>query len=294
MTGRVQRRDRATGPTSPPRWKKVIGIIGGLGPHAHLEFERLLLVATERLLGRAARDQDYPPWIVSSLPSTPDRTTALLSGGPSPLDALELSARRLMGGEDSLGADFAVIPCNTAHAFLEALRQRIALPILDMVRETAQEAERLLGGAGTVGILATTGTLESGLYSAALKSAGSKLCVLSPLDLLEGKELQEKLVMEPIYGPMLESPGGVERAGGGIKSGTFHDSREAERLVEPLRHAVKLLAKAGADLVITACTEIPLALGRKPIEGIPLLDPLDVAARASVDIAIGRRAARLD
>ena len=49
-----------------PAWKRVIGIMGGLGPHAHIELERLILAETERVIGRPALDQDYPPWILSS------------------------------------------------------------------------------------------------------------------------------------------------------------------------------------------------------------------------------------
>ena len=60
------------------KWKRVIGILGGLGPHAHVEFERLLLARTEAGLDRPARDQDYPPWLLSSVPPTPDRPRAIL------------------------------------------------------------------------------------------------------------------------------------------------------------------------------------------------------------------------
>jgi aspartate racemase len=271
-------------PASPapegPNWKRVIGIMGGLGPHAHLELERLILAATEAMLGRPARDQDYPPWILSSFPATPDRTLALLAGGPSPLPALVESARRLSG---ECGADFAVIPCNTAHAFLDDLRQRVSLPILDMVLETVEEALRKVGPSGRIGILATTGTVESGLYSKRVRQMGGR--PITPLDLENGGEIQEKLVMEPIYGPLQDD----RRAGGGIKSGLFHDPEERERLARPLRRAAKLLADSGANLVLTACTEIPLAIGREKAEDVPLLDPMEVAARAAVEIAIGKR-----
>ena len=271
-------------PASPtpekPDWKRVIGIMGGLGPHAHLELERLILAATERMIGRPARDQDYPPWILSSVPATPDRTLALLSGGPSPLPALVESARRLSG---KCGADFAVIPCNTAHAFLDELRQRVSLPILDMVDETVVEALRRVGPSGRIGILATTGTVESGLYSKRVRQMGGR--PITPLDLKDGGRLQEKLVMEPIYGPLQDN----KRAGGGIKSGLFQDPVQRERLARPLRQAAKLLADAGAKVVLTACTEIPLAIGREKADDVPLLDPMDVVARASVEIAGGKR-----
>jgi aspartate racemase len=265
-----------------PDWKRVIGIMGGLGPHAHLEFEQLILAATAEMLGRPAYDQDYPPWILSSEPATPERTASLLSGGESALPALEKSARRLLGEN---GADFAAIPCNTAHAYLDELRSRVPLPFLDMIQETVQEALRRVGPSGGIGILATTGTLKTGIYSNRVEALGKGARALSPLELADGEELQEKLVMESIFGPLVEG----ERAGGGIKSGQFRDPVGRERLAQPLRKAAKLLAEAGADIVLTACTEIPLAVGRESADGVPLLDPMDVAARACVDIAIGKR-----
>jgi aspartate/glutamate racemase len=39
--------------------------------------------------------------------------------------------------------------------------------------------------------------------------------------------------------------------------------------------------------VVTGCTEIPISLGRDPVDGVPLLDPLDLAAVAAVRIARG-------
>ena len=261
-------------------WKRVIGIMGGLGPHAHIELERLILAATEPILGRPPQDQDYPAWILSSVPATPERTAALLEDGPSPLPALEESARRLTG---RFGADFIVIPCNTAHAFLDELRSRVPLPILDMVQETVDEAVRRVGPSGCVGILGTTGTLKTGLYTKRVSKLGAR--AVTPLDLSDGDALQEKLVMEPIFGPLR----GSQRLGGGIKSGKCDDPTEKERLAQPLRRAAKHLAEAGADLVLTACTEIPLAIGRTDADGVPLLDPMEVAAKACVEIAMGKR-----
>ncbi len=268
--------------TERPVWKRVIGIMGGLGPHAHIELERLILAETGRLIGRAPHDQDYPPWILSSVPATPDRTAALLTGGPSPLPALVESARRIGG---KFGADFAVIPCNTAHAYLDELRASVSIPVLDMVQETVLEALRRVGTSGRVGILGTTGTIKSGLYSDRVARLGRGARPITPLDLSDGEAIQEQLVMEPIFGALIDG----RRTGGGIKSGAFQDPEKRELLARPLRKAAKMLAEKGADIVLTACTEIPLAVGRESADEVPLLDPMEVAARAAVEIAIGKR-----
>jgi aspartate racemase len=265
--------------TRPP-WKHVIGILGGLGPHAHIEFESLLLDAAGNALGRPAIDQDYPSWVVSSIPATPDRTRALLEGAESPVEALVESASRLSQ------AAFAVIPCNTAHAFLDEVRRRTRLPFLDMIRITAERAVERVGSRGTIGILAATGTLRADLYRKRIQELAPAARVVSPLDLEGGEELQERLVMEPIFGPL---GGEGRRAGGGIKSGAFHDPRKKEELAEPMRVAARKLADSGAQVVLTACTEIPLVLGRESVGQIPLLDPMAVAAEEAIAIALGRK-----
>ena len=90
--------------------------------------------------------------------------------------------------------------------------------------------------------------------------------------------------MEPIYGKLCD--GG--RAGGGIKSGAFHDPLKRDALAAPMREAVEALGKAGADIVLTACTEIPLVLGCEAVENVPLLDPMMVVAERAIDIALGK------
>ena len=262
-----------------PSWKRVIGIIGGLGPYAHLELERHLLAVTAGRLSRPARDQDYPSWLLSCLPATPDRTDALLASGESPLEALVRSASRLNH------ADFGVIPCNTAHAFLGPLRQRVALPILDMIDEAATHALALVGDTGCVGVLAATGTLHSGLYQSRVEKRAPGATVLTLHDLPDGPNLQEDLVMAPIFGKLVRG----DRAGGGIKSGAFQDPREAQRLTNPLVSAARKLKEHGAEVILMACTEIPLVLSSRSFSDCVLIDPMRTAAEASIAIALGER-----
>ncbi len=248
----------------PATWERVLGIVGGLGPHAHLEFERRLLAA----VADAGRDQDYPPWLLSSIPATPDRTAAFSGRGPTPVPALVESLRRLEGH-----ADFAVITCNSAHIFLDEVRQQVDLPILHLVEETIAAAARRRWH--RVGLLATTGTLESGLYPRAARRIAPRLEIVSPLDLPEGARLQEELVMRPIYD--------------GVKADREHHPETGQPYADLLRDAARCLAAAGAEGIITGCTEIPLALGRDSIEGTPLLDPMEVAAVEAIRIARGER-----
>lgn len=255
-------------------WLRVIGIVGGMGPHSHIEFERRLLAAIEA----PSSDQDYPEWVVSSVPQTPDRTAALLEGGASPVSWLVRSFDRLASC-----ADFAVLTCVTAHAFLDEVRAQVRLPILDMIEPTLAEAARRFGPGARIGLLATTGALRSGIYQRTAARVAPDLRLISLLDLSNGDTLQDELLMRPVYGPQGEG----RRQPGGIKCGGDRDPETGVSHRDTLAAAVRHLAGAGALCVVTGCTEIPLALERKPVDGTPLLDPLDLAARTAVRIARG-------
>ena len=258
--------------SAPARpWKRVIGIVGGLGPHAHLQLERAILDEVE-----AAADQDYPEWILTSMPQTPDRTEAILRGGDSPAPALAEAVRRL-----SATAHFAIVACITAHHFLPEVRKETAFPLLDIVEETLRTARN--AGTTRVGLLATTGTIESGLFQRTAERLAPQLQVISPLDLgRDGGRLQELLVMGPIYDP-------DGSYGAALKTGAAENASERQRLAAPLREAARRLVRQGAEAIIMGCTEIPLALREEAIDGAPLLDPLRAGARAAVQIARGDR-----
>lgn len=253
------------------RQERLIGIVGGLGPFAHIDFERKLLDAASELIG-ARRDQDFPQWVLSSIPRTPDRTEAFLGEAEDPTPVLLRSLERLRRA----GADFAVVACNTAHLFLNRLRNESPLPIVSLIEVTADEAARIAPG-GSVGVLATSGTLRSRLYHDPLAARG--LRPVSPFDLEGGETLQRRNVMAPIYGPWVDG----RHRGGGIKSDG--GSEEARALLE--QAAGWLVAEGGADVLIAGCTEIPLALEGAEVARRPLLDPAALLAGAAVRYAYG-------
>jgi len=111
-----------------PRQKRVIGILGGMGPAATLAlYERILALTS------AECDQDHLHVIIDSNPKIPDRTAAILGDGESPLPAMIEGARTL----ERAGANVLVIPCNTAHHWLADLQKAVSIPIIDMINETA-------------------------------------------------------------------------------------------------------------------------------------------------------------
>jgi aspartate racemase len=178
-------------------------------------------------------------------------------------------------------ADFVVIVCNTAHAFLGEIASGVDIPILNIIDATLDEIVSAAGHDACAGLLATTGTLISGVYPAAAKAKVSNVRFLSPLDLPDGDRLQRELVMAPIYGQPNSEPPLV-----GIKAGLGRTA-DIGRHQALLQRAAQLLKDAGADCIIAGCTEIPLALDGPTVLGLSLLDPMTIAARAAIEIARG-------
>ncbi len=251
----------------------VIGIVGGLGPRAHLHLERCLLAAAFELVGGEV-EQRLPQWILCSIPATPDRVRALLDGGPDPAPAIIRAVRAMRGEGDRLNADFAVIACCTAHAFLERVRAAVDLELLDMVQACAQTIAAGTPGA-RVGILATSGTLSSRLFHDALARAG--LSPVSLLDLPGGEALHHRLITATICG----ETHGETRLPGIKQAGALPAHLEAIAEARGL-----LVDKLGATSIVLGCTELSLALDGV---GAPYVDPIQIVARLAV-----RRAYALD
>ncbi|SFE34969.1 amino acid racemase [Methylobacterium sp. 13MFTsu3.1M2] len=224
----------------------MLGVLGGMGPMATVDFLAKLVRATP-----AGRDQDHIPTLVCSAVDIPDRADAILGTGPDPLPALRAALARLEAG----GATRIAIPCNTAHHWHAALQAATALPILhivDAVAETLAETLARTGSGGRIGLLATDGTLRSGLYPERLARHG--LACRAP------------------------DEAGQAAVSAAIRLVKAHRVAEATPLLEA---QVRALAEAGCDRVVMACTEIPLALAGSDPSGL-LVDATEALARACV------------
>ncbi|MCX6094051.1 MAG: amino acid racemase [Candidatus Bipolaricaulota bacterium] len=142
---------------------KTVGVIGGMGPAATAEFFRRLIAATP-----ARRDDEHLRVLIDSDPRIPGRTAAILHGGPDPAPRLREIAR----GLEAAGAELLAMPCNTAHAYLDAIRDAVAIPVLDMLEEATAKI-----GKGPVGLLATAATVRLGLYQDVGRRRGLEVLV---------------------------------------------------------------------------------------------------------------------
>ena len=220
----------------------VLGIIGGLGPMATAYFLELTVKMTQ-----AERDQDHLEAILFEHPSIPDRTAHILDArNPSPLPALTDCAKKL----ESLGCSAIAIPCITSHCFFGELQKAVSIPLLNIVRETARHLKE--NGVSAAGVMATTGTVRTGLFQEALTKEGID-CVLPD-------ERRQELVMHVIYDD--------------VKAG-----RPVER--DAFGEAAAHLRQKGAQCLILGCTELSLANRAEPL-GPGCLDALEVLARAAL------------
>ena len=228
----------------------TIGILGGMGPEATSNAYHEIIASTP-----VTKDQEHIPVIIYSNPQIPDRTEGILYNGESPLPELIVTAKKL----EHSGADFIIIPCNTSHFFIKELRASVNISVISMIEETLAFVKINYPDITKIGLLATTGTITTGIYKDIFSSAN--ITVISP----ECKE-QESLVMESIYGKK------------GIKSG---EKKYPNKL---LKKAVLNLQDKGAEPIIMGCTEIPLALKQEDV-GCILLNPTKILCEKSVSLA---------
>lgn len=222
--------------------EKILGIIGGMGPEATVSFYTRIIKQTE-----VSKDQDHFRVIIDSNSKIPDRTANILGKGPSPLPALIDTAKNL----EKLGVEVAGIPCITAHYYIEAIRKSTSIQILSATEVVNDKISKMYPKIKKVGILATTGTVTTGLFNQQLKDYE----ILYP-----NSESQEKKVMEAIYGNE-----GIKRHGIRKKSLNLLIAAGVE------------LIEQGAEIIIAGCTEIGVVLNEDHFN-CPFMDPMDVLA----------------
>ena len=222
--------------------KKTIVIVGGMGPLATCDLFKKIVEITD-----AACDQDHVRVCIDSNTEISDRTAAILSGGKNPVPEMVKSAVRLQG----MGADVLIMPCNTAHYFYNQIVPFVDTPFLNMLEETAKEIKRR--EIKKVGLLATDGTCQSGVYKTVFDAAGIEMLSPSPVG--------QQAVMDVIYK--------------GVKAGNLSID------LSGFNKAMDELFEAGAEVLVLGCTELPVAFELFHIDR-PNIDPTLVLAAAAV------------
>jgi aspartate racemase len=235
-----------------------VGVVGGVGPAATVDFMQKLVRSTP-----ATRDQEHIKLLVEQNPQIPDRTENLLGGGPDPTVSLYATCKKLEAGD----VDIIAIPCNTAHAFVERIQPYLNVSIVNMLTVSVEYLRTAFPKLREVGLLATTGTIMSGVYRKALEAHGLKQIV--PSDGLQAR------VMNAIYG---------ER---GAKAGFM-----SGECIDDVTAAVDELSERGVEVIVLGCTELPLLLPDGEMHSgsgrvVNLVDPTDILAERCVAYALG-------
>lgn len=227
--------------------EKTVGILGGMGPEATLDCFAKIIQNTP-----AKTDQEHLRVIIDSNPKVPDRTAAIIGKGESPVPVMVEGCLSLQ----LAGADFIIIPCVSAHFFLEELRQQIKLPILSIFDAVTAAIINDYPEVTTVGLMGTTGTISGGLFQKQLASDGIKTIVPD--------ETQQSKVMAAIYDIKNSQP-----------------TRSRKEITSDLVATAESLISKGAQGIVAGCTEIPLALNQQHLS-VPYFDALSILARAAV------------
>lgn len=224
--------------------KKIIGVIGGMGPIATSHYMELIIRMTD-----AVRDQEHLDMIIYNIPSIPDRTEYILDHSkPDPLPKIIRIGHML----EQAGAEYLCMPCITAHYFMDRLAHEFSCPFINIVAETAKYLHE--EGIRKAGIMATDGTVHSGLFQKAFLEYG-----IEPV--LPSKERQ-KDVMHIIY-----------------------ENVKANLPVEMDRFETveKELKGNGAEAIVLGCTELSLVKRDEKI-GTGFLDGMEVLAQRAVQL----------
>ena len=224
----------------------MIGVLGGMGPLATVDFFNKVLAATP-----AKGDADHIPLLIQSDPRIPSRPPAILSDGRSPLPELLAGRDRLIAA----GATALAMPCNTAHFWAADLVKGCSVPFISIVDASISELGALANVGSQIGLIATRATLAAKIFDTPLKFAG-----YTPI--LPHDNMMDALVLP-----------GIEL----VKAG------QAARGGQLIAQAVQALLNQGAGVVVLACTETPLALDavQSPLRG-QCVDSTAALARACV------------
>jgi len=224
--------------------KKIVGIIGGMGPGATALLFQKIIDHTD-----AKMDADHIHILIDNRPSIPDRTVAILNGDDTPVKKICESGKQL----EMMGAELIAIPCNTSHYFYSNIQSDLNIPVINMLEETAKECKNL--GFTSVGVLATTGTKNTGIYEQALKNQG--------IQTIYPDEHSQEVLMSIIYDY--------------VKAGKRASSEMFEEQLENMKNK-------GAQAFILGCTELPMVFSDGDL-GMRFIDSLDILAKRTVEMA---------
>lgn len=234
--------------TSLPH-RRLIGILGGMGPAATIDFMAKIIAATP-----AGVDQEHVPLIVHDVPQIPDRSAAIHDRSDGPFPPM-LAGLRLL---ERSGVEAIAIPCNTAHFWYDRLARACGVRILHIADAVIEHLRARPQPTRRLALMATRGTIATGIYQPRLQP------------------ITETLIIPPE--PVQDL---IDRAIAAVKGG--HPAAAAVFAEQ----AGQALLDAGADGLLLACTELPVALSGSTVAPY-CLDATQALAQACVLASLPR------
>lgn len=224
--------------------RKILGILGGMGSEASVDLYRAIVDHTV-----ANNDREHLDMMIMNHASMPDRTEYILSGREEELwniikkDILTLR---------QTGCEYFAIPCNTSHYFADRLQELTGGAFINMIEETAAYVAK--NGCKKVGVMATDGTVQCGLYAKALEA--------NHVEVVYPDAEDQKIVMSLIYDQ--------------IKKGEKGNRHQFFTVADHLK-------EAGCDAVILACTELSVFHVNHGLDSNYYIDAMDILAKVCIE-----------
>jgi len=230
--------------------KKIIGVLGGMGPESTAIFYHALIQQCQKQYG-AQYDEDYPEIFIYNLP-----IHDIVEGLEKPEETL---AQLIKGAQkiESIGVDFMVMPCNTAHYFYPGMAKSISMPFICIFLATAKKIKSK--GYTKVGFLATETTIKYKSYDKDFEKNGIELILPNQTD----QEQLTKIIMNILAGHKLDA-----------------DKEQLKQIIERLK-------TKGAKAVVLACTDLPILFKQEDLD-IEVFDTVEILAEATIQYSIGK------
>lgn len=224
--------------------KKKLGVLGGMGPEATVDFYKKIVDHTQ-----VNSDREHIDIIIYNHASIPDRTECILCGKQEYLWDIISADIKMMS---DAGCEYFAIPCNTCHYFADRLQEYTGGRFINMIEETA--AYVASKGCRKAGVMATDGTVKRGMYHKALEAHG--------IETVYPSEEMQKKVMSLIYDQ--------------IKRGEKGDKHQFIEIVNELK-------AAGCDCIILACTELSVFNVNYGLNSEFYVDAMDVLTKVCIE-----------
>lgn len=222
--------------------KKVLGVIGGMGTAATIDFYTRIMNHTV-----AHKDQEHIDMVIINHASIIDRTYAIKN---NKLDELLKQMHENLKILENAKVTSIAIPCNTSHSIIDKIQQLTSIPIINMIEETAKGLKEVVNKGEKVGIMATDGTIMLKIYQQACKKYDIEYFV--PEDNIQ------KQIMDIIYDD--------------VKANGIFDN-------EKFKKVLNYFLQNGCKYVILGCTELS---GFKKDFDKNTIDPMDYLVKAAI------------